>query len=334
MFSKACIPRSSTQRSKALSDVARALKQHDHFLICGHVDPDPDSIGSVLALDWALQRLGKTSIAVTPGEPLREWHVLPRLDRLRLPSQIQDDEWRTLVVLDCEVGRTGPIASWVPRAELTINIDHHVTNQSQASIRLVDAGAAATGEIVYDLIETLQLDMDNAVCTLLFTAMASDTGFFRFSNTTARVMSIAASLVNQGVKADQIASALYECRSWGYMQVLREALQTLERSADGQAAWITLSADLLAEEDLSGEVEGLVQYPRMIEGVEVALVFKELAYGVVRVGFRSRGRLDVSRLAQEFGGGGHKRAAGCTIEAPLAEAKQRVLARVQKMLLA
>src|SRR5690606_26791812 len=128
-------------------------------------------------------------------------------------------------------------------------------------------------------------------------------------------------LVRHGAKPDEIAKEIYDTRTWSYVRLLGRALETLQRSPDGRVAWITLTQEAIREEGArQDESDGFIQYPRMIDGVEVALFFKELETGKVRVGLRSKGSVDVSRLAQEFGGGGHPRAAGCTIDGPLAEA--------------
>jgi phosphoesterase RecJ-like protein len=322
-------------RTRQLQAVAQALLAGDRYLLAGHVDPDPDCVGSILALDWALRRLGKQSIPVTPDPPLPSWDFFPERERLRLPDQVRRDEWDILVVIDCETGRTGPVAAWAPTASLLINIDHHITNPGTAPVQLLDTEAAASGEIVYDLLAALGVEVGSEAATLLYAAIMADTGSFRFANTTARVLRVAADLVQRGAKPDEIAREIYETHSWEFVQALRQVLGTLARSADGRIAWITLEADVMAHAGVrKNEFEGLIQYPRMIAGVEVALVFREMGPDEVRVGLRSKQFCDVSRLARECGGGGHIRAAGCTIQAPLEEARSRVLRRVQEALAA
>lgn len=313
--------------------VVRALRSGDRFLVTGHVDPDLDCIGSVLALDWALSRMGKASIPFSPDPLLPTWSFFPRSERIRLPHQVSRDEWDVLVVVDCEVGRSGPAAEWAHTASALINIDHHVTNRGSAPLLLLDTDAAATGQIIYSLLAELGLELDLSVAILLYGAIVSDTGSFRFSNTDARVLEIAADLVRHGANPGQIAQRLYETHSWGYMRVLQQVLQTLGQSDDGRAAWITVEAEVLSKHGVrKDESEGLVQYPRMIDGVEVAMVFREQGPQETRVGFRSKELIDVSLLAQEFGGGGHSRASGCTLYLPVAEARRRVLERVSEVL--
>lgn len=314
-----------------LASVVAALREGRRFLIAGHVDPDPDCIGSLLALDWLLEKLGKEAQPLSHDPIVPQWRFLPRIDRITSPTgdaPWSREAWDTLIVVDCDLERTGGASAWADRVERVINIDHHVTNEGTGDINLVVPGAAAAGEIVYRLIREAGVDLDAAVATLLYVAIMSDTGSFRFSNTTASVFEIAADLVRHGAKPDTIAQEIYDTRSWEYVRLLGRVLKTLQRSPDGNVAWITLSRQMIREEGArEDESEGFIQYPRMIDGVEVALFFKETGTDQVRVGFRSKQRVDVSRLAQEFGGGGHPRAAGCTYQGSLDEAVRRIVSR-------
>jgi len=316
-----------------LKSVAALLKSEDRFLLACHVDPDPDCIGSMLALDWALRSMGKQSCPVSPDPLLPQWKFLPWQDRVRAPHQVNTDDWEIMIAVDCEINRTGPLAEWADKARLLLNIDHHVTNTKQADVTLLNANAAATAELIYDLITELGLSITPPVATLLYAALMADTGAFRFSNTNARVLHLAADLVEKGAAPDIIAREIYDTRSWAYVQLLRRVLATLELGCNGKAAWATLSAtDMVAAGVQKDESEGMIQFPRMIQGVEVAILFREIGPKEVRVSFRSREWVDVSRLAQEFGGGGHARAAGCTIQQPLISARQQVMERVCQLL--
>lgn len=315
----------------ALSAVIQAFQKGQRFLIAGHVDPDPDCIGSLLAVDWLLEKMGKVAQPLSNDPILPQWRFLPRIERIAAAgadASWRDQQWDALVVVDCETGRTGSAADWAERVDMVINIDHHVTNEGSGHVNLIRPEAAAAGEIVYDLIQGAGVALDPDVSTLLYAAIMSDTGSFRFSNTTARIFQVAADLVRHGARPDIIAQEIYDTRSWGYVRLLGRALETLERSADGRVAWITLTQEAIRDEGArQDESDGFIQYPRMIDGVEVALFFKELESGSVRVGFRSKGKVDVSQLAQEFGGGGHPRAAGCTLDGPIADATTRVVGR-------
>ena len=315
----------------AYQRVVEALTRGERFLIACHVDPDPDCIGSLLALDWLLERLGKRSQPLSHDAVLPQWRFLPRIERIASPKEPgawSGQPWDTMIVVDCEVARTGSAAALAGQVETVINIDHHVTNVGTGHLNLIVPEAAAAGAIVYRLICEAGVELDADAAALLYAAIMSDTGSFRFSNTTAEVLEIAADLVRRGARPDVIAREIYETRSWEYVRLLGRVLETLQRSEDGSVAWIVLSQQMIREEGArQDESEGFIQYPRMVDGVEVALFFKETEHGAVRVGFRSKERVDVSQLAQEFGGGGHPRAAGCTLNGPLGEVVQRVVSR-------
>lgn len=314
-----------------LQAVIEAIRGSERLLIAGHVDPDPDCYGSMLALDWLLERLGKRSLPISHDPPLPQWDFLPRIERVRLassPGPWRSERWDALIVVDCGVDRIGDAAPFAPSVGRVINIDHHVTNPGTGHVNLIRPEAAAAGELVYDLVVAAGLEPDAEVATLLYAAIMADTGSFRFSNTTARAFEVASRLVAAGARPDLIAREIYDTRSWSYVRLLGRVLETLERSDDGKVAWITLTQKMIAEAGArKDESEGFIQFPRMIGGVEVAIIFRELENGQVRVGFRSRERVDVSALAQEFGGGGHERAAGCTVQGPLELARERIVRR-------
>ena len=315
-----------------LNAVLAAIGARRRFLIACHVDPDPDCVGAMLALDWLLERMGKVALPLSHDPMLPQWRFLPRIERVRSAGEYtgeSDDAWDALIVVDCEVERTGDAARWAGRVECVINIDHHVTNPGTGSVNLVLPEAAAAGEIVYALLQAAGVEPDRDAATLLYAAIMADTGSFRYSNTTAGVLAVASRLVEAGASPAEIAREIYDTRSWSYVRLLGRALGTLERSPGGRVAWISLTNRMLAEEGARrDETEGLIQFPRMIDGVEVAMIFRELEGGdQVRVGFRSREAVDVSALAREFGGGGHARAAGCTVRGTLDEVRQRVVRR-------
>ncbi|HEY8418596.1 MAG TPA: bifunctional oligoribonuclease/PAP phosphatase NrnA [Limnochordales bacterium] len=318
-----------------LAPVAAALRGHASYVIIGHVDPDLDSLGSVLALAWGLERLGKRVHALSPDPVRPEWRFLPGADRIQVPPPVPTDA-EALVVLDCDLGRTGPVAAVAERFAHVYNLDHHVTNVAGGTVRYIDPQAAATGEIIYAvLVEHWGLPLDQAAATCLYAAVMTDTGSFRYSNTRAATLRIAGALVEAGARPDEIASLVYEQASWSSLQLLARALATLERTPEGRIAWITVTRDMLAAVGARyDDADGMVQFPRMVKGVEVAIIFRELPDGGTRVGLRSKGAVDVSRIAAALGGGGHPRAAGCTLALPVAAARERVLAAVQQAMAA
>lgn len=314
-----------------LAAVAGALRQHDSYVITGHVDPDPDCIGSMLALAWGLERLGKDVTMVSPDALRPEWLFLPAAGDVQKPPAPAAD---ALVVVDCELDRTGVIAEQAASFAHIYNLDHHATNDGAGTIHYIDPRAAATGEIVYDLLtHHWELELTPDAATNLYAALMTDTGSFRFANTTATTLRIAAALVEAGAKAAEIAREILDVSSWAALQLLRMSLGTLERSADGRIAWISVTRPMLAQAGATDDdAAGLVQYPRQLTGVQVALFARELPDGQSRISLRATGEVNVGTVATTFGGGGHPGAAGCTIDAPVDEALSRVVRAVQRVL--
>ncbi|HEY8532142.1 MAG TPA: bifunctional oligoribonuclease/PAP phosphatase NrnA [Limnochorda sp.] len=322
----------------SLAAVARVLEQSGPTLIVGHADPDPDSIGSILAARWALRQLrpGVPVEGASPDPVPPTCQFLPGAGELLSPEEaLARGPWHTLWVVDCEPARIGPLKPLVEAAEQLVNLDHHATNAQgtghPAETRLVDPEAAATGLLVYRLIRHWGLKLDADAATCLLAAISGDTGSFRYSNTTPEALEAARDALLAGARPQEVAHNLYERRSFEEMQLLGEALAMLTRSQDGSIAWIALPYDLVARH-APDAFDGLVNYPRMIEGVEVAILFREIEPGTVRVSLRSQEWVDVSQIAAGFGGGGHPRAAGCTIPYPLNQAVSLVVAAVQQIL--
>ncbi|HEX6972413.1 MAG TPA: bifunctional oligoribonuclease/PAP phosphatase NrnA, partial [Limnochordia bacterium] len=302
-------------------ELVAALGQSQRYLISCHVEPDPDCIGSMLALAWALQRTGKEAICVSPDPIPATWRFLPLIDRVVGVDEVPD-RWEVLVVVDCELARTGPVAAWRERAGAVILLDHHVSNPGDGDVVWVDPSAAATAEMVYHLIKAMGLEPDRDAATCLYAGLMADTGSFRYTNTTAEALEIGAELVRCGAAPSEIAAAVFDSRSWSYVKLLSQALQTLERGEDGRMAWISVTQAMLTAAGANpDDAKGIIQYARMIEGVELALSFREVGPRETRVSLRSKESVDVSALAAQFGGGGHVRAAGCTLHLPLDEAK-------------
>lgn len=313
----------------SLAAMAAALLRHDSLVITCHVDPDPDCLGSMLALEWGLTRLGK-QVAMVSSDPVREEsRFLPGADRVRQAPAPPAD---ALIIVDCDSSRIGAVRKQLSQYEYVYNIDHHVTNTGEGALHYVDPQAAATGEIIFRLLtDHWRLPLDATAATNLYAALMADTGSFRYSNTTAATLHIAAQLVAAGAKPDEIAGSFYDDTSWNALMLLKLSLDTLAKSADGRVAWMVVTRDMLAQAGaVDDDSSGFVQYPRSIRGVEAALLLRELADGQTRVSLRSRGRVDVSAVAAAFGGGGHPGASGCTINAPISEALDRLLAELSK----
>lgn len=309
------------------SDVADLLAERDSFLILCHVMPDGDTIGSALALRHAITHMNKTA-AVVCQDPVPEmYRFLPGSSLVVTPGDAPLN-CETAVFIDCtDETRAGKEALEVARgASYTVNIDHHVTNGLFGNLNYVDPSAAAVGEQVFRVLEEMHAPFDDRVAVCLYVAIATDTGQFSYENTTPTSHRVAARLLESGVKPPSVAEQIYESRSLSSMRLLALALKTLKVSVCGSVAWMKLTKGMLEEAAArEDEAEGLINYTRSLRGVEVGILLKETDGGRVKVGFRSRRSVDVSKLARSLGGGGHPRAAGCLLDATLDQAEATVI---------
>ncbi|MBO8137047.1 MAG: bifunctional oligoribonuclease/PAP phosphatase NrnA [Desulfotomaculum sp.] len=309
-----------------LKDVAWELYDAESIIISGHVMPDGDSIGSTLGLGLALEKIGK-KITFTSPHPIPEiYKFLPGAERIHhgLPDGVYD----TFVVLDCSVpDRLGDeVVSLLDRDIKVINIDHHQVEKPFAHVSYIDSKAASTGEIIFDLLKNMRINLDVDIATNLYTAIVTDTGSFKYEGTAPGTHRKAAALLEYGVNGARISKMLFDEKPIEVFKVLENALPTLNVSECGKVAWINFDWEARQKTGAKDEhTEELVDYPRRIKGVEVALLFRELSPGVVKVSMRSNYYVDVSRVASEFGGGGHKRASGCVLKGDISEVQKQVI---------
>lgn len=298
---------------------AQMLRDAQTVVLTSHIRPDGDAIGSTLGLMHVLRAQGKEVRILIDDEIPRIFSILPGVDQIERPIESQRYTADLLVVCDVELGRTGASVSAVDAVHL-LNIDHHVTNDEKAEHLCLNPKAAATCEIVYDLVRILGVMpmLDAAVC--LYTGMATDTGFFRFSNTTPHTMRAAADLLEIGVKPNIVSTAM-EMKSYDEVMAQVRAIRNLEMFFDGRVAAVFIDEERAREVTTT---EGLLDELRVIEGTQIVFFMKWLEKDTYRISMRSKGT-NVSRIAQKFDGGGHIRAAGCTIHAPFAEARTAIL---------
>ena len=298
---------------------AQMLRDAQTVVLTSHIRPDGDAIGSTLGLMHVLRAQGKEVRVLIDDEIPRIFSILPGVDQIERPIESQRYTADLLVVCDVELGRTGASVSAVDAVRL-LNIDHHVTNDEKAEHLCLNPKAAATCEIVYDLVRILGVMpmLDAAVC--LYTGMATDTGFFRFSYTTPHTMRAAADLLEIGVKPNIVSTAM-EMKSYDEVMAQVRAIRNLEMFFDGRVAAVFIDEERAREVTTT---EGLLDELRVIEGTQIVFFMKWLEKDTYRISMRSKGT-NVSRIAQKFDGGGHIRAAGCTIHAPFAEARTAIL---------
>ncbi|MCL2336083.1 MAG: bifunctional oligoribonuclease/PAP phosphatase NrnA [Firmicutes bacterium] len=314
-----------TNRLELLSAIADVLRNAGSVALCGHIMPDGDSLGSVLALGLALRRMGKRVQLLSP-DPLPDQYLnlLPGAAEIQLELQ---GEWpEVLVALDCsDPERLGRFAPLLNSFNTVVIIDHHAGGIDFGHFYLNDAQSPATGELVYELLRALPADIDAAIALCIYVSINTDTGAFRYGLVRPATHRIIAALMETGIDTGWINRQLYEEQPLVSLQVLSEALKTLTVSSCGRLASMYIARETLNRLNARDEhADGVISYPRTIKGVELAMFFRELADGKWKVSFRSKYFLDVNKLASQFGGGGHYRASGCTVEGKLADVRRQV----------
>jgi bifunctional oligoribonuclease and PAP phosphatase NrnA len=300
-------------------------------LMLGHVNPDADVLGTLFALGLALERRGWR---VTFAGP----HPVP--DSLAfLPAAARYEVWdraprtfEVVVMTDCpNPDRSEGLLEQSRRPTTRVlNIDHHPDNHGYGTVDWIDPAAAATGEMIHDLLRALGWPLTADIALDLFTAIHTDTGSFRYSNTTARTFEIAAALTAAGAEPALVSDRLYQKRPKDALAELAAVLARVRVSEDGQLAWLALPHGLVSEGFIASE--DLVTYPRSLDGVRVAVLLREEGPGRIKASLRGKGDVAVNRIARRFGGGGHESAAGCTLPGTLDEATAALLGAVREAL--
>ncbi len=315
-------------------EIVKAVERAGRVLITSHVVPDGDAVGSVLGMKLALEHLGKeVRVALSDGVP-PSLRFLPGSMGVNTGECGSPWQFDLALVLDCgALDRVGKCVEAVRACPTTINIDHHATNTQFATINWVDTGAAATCQMVAELVRALGVAYDPDMATCLFTGVSTDTGSFRYSNTTASTFRIAAQLAEAGAEPWEIAQSVYDSKPYSALAALGEAILGMEFSCGRLIAIMSIRAADMERHGISeGDTEGFIGYARSIEGVEIAAAFREVGQGLIRVGLRSKERADVARVAGEFGGGGHVRASGCSIQGTIEEARMKLMPRLEQAL--
>ncbi|UCD84135.1 MAG: bifunctional oligoribonuclease/PAP phosphatase NrnA [Deltaproteobacteria bacterium] len=316
-----------------IDQIVKEIREGRRFLVASHQNPEGDAIGSSLALAIALKNLGKeVSIFNQDGVP-KFLEFLPRAEEVSRDFP-HDATFDCAFIVDCgDLQLLGEGFTQTKGIKRIINIDHHTTNNGYGDLQLVDPEASAAGELIYRLLKEIPAEITKEIAINIYTAILTDTGSFHYHNTTAESLRIAGEMIEMGVEPEKVAHQLYETQPLANLQLLALVLNTLEVTHEKKVASVTVLQEMFRRTGTSKEdTEGFVNYPGAIEGVSVALLFREINERKFKISFRAREDIDVSLLAQEFGGGGHQKAAGCTLEGTLPEVKEAVFKGVNKYL--
>jgi phosphoesterase RecJ-like protein len=315
-----------------IQKIVEEIRNNHSFLLTSHEGPDGDAVGSTLALASILRKSGK-DVYVHFRDPIPELYCfLPNADAVS--ATIPDREFDIALVLDIgELRRAGDVFCSFKRIGKVINLDHHLSCDNFGTHNLIDPTAAATGVLVYRIAEALGYCFDAETALCLYVSIITDTGSFRYSNANREAFTIAGEMIESGVNAWDVAEQLYENQPRKRLELLARCLPTLEVIKDGLAASVTVTLDMYADTGADAELtDGFVNYPRSIKGVEVAIFFRQVEERRIKVGFRSKGKVNVAVFSAALGGGGHHNAAGCTVDGTIDEVKARVYALMDDVL--
>jgi len=295
-----------------LSQVVELIENKQSFAITTHIRPDGDGIGSSLGLCWLIRSLGKSAEVIAADTIPVAYRALPGADEIRNVSEI-DRQYDAVFVIECsDVDRPGIKGLG---DQFTVNIDHHATSEHFGTINWIDSTASAVGEMIYNLCKAIGGRVTREIAECLYLALVTDTGSFHFPNTTDRTLKVASELVRVGVKPADISEAVYNSYPWSRIELMRRVLETVKRDETGRVAWMRQTLAMKTDSKaVDGDNNGFVNIPLAAREVLAVIYMREVGDNQFRVSLRSKGDINVAKVAETFGGGGHKNAAGCCVE--------------------
>ncbi len=311
-----------------LDQIVSFIQGHDRFVISTHISPDPDAVSSALAMDWLLRDLGKRTQIVLHDAVPRQLDFLPDVDRIQPPEEL-DDSFEQVILVDCgKASRVGNALHERFQGHYVLNIDHHRDNPRFGHLHLVREWSSCT-LVIAELAEALGVPLTPPLATYFYTGLVGDTNAFRNANVDASSLATAAAWVAAGADPRRVALNLFERQSWGEVQLMSYALSNLDR--EDKLVWCTLPFGVFGRFGIrSTDTDWIVAQLRAIDEVEIAILFKEIERGRIKVSLRAKGDLSVNDIAQAFGGGGHVKAAGCLLKGEMDEVVQSVLAKARE----
>ena len=311
-----------------LSQVVELIENKSKFAITTHIKPDGDGVGSSLGLCWLLRSLGKRADVLVHGSIPIAYQSLPGADEIRDIRAIED-EYDAVFVIECSDHERPGIEGL--ESQLTVNIDHHTTSEHFGTINWIDSTASAVGEMIYNLCKAIGGRITKEIAECVYMALVTDTGSFHFSNTSERTLKVASELIKAGARPAKISEAVYNNYEWSRIDLLRQVLSTVKRDETGRIAILRQTMDMQESSGaVDGDNNGFVNIPLAVRDVVAVIYMREVGPNSFRASLRSKGDINVARVAELFGGGGHKNAAGLAVEGDWDEKEQELLAAVQE----
>ncbi len=327
------------KRSHSLAEFCRALKKYDRFMLTCHVTPEGDAIGSVLAMDSMLRRLGKKTVIVADDVfperlfclPSKRWNPVSDFKK----NGKSGKGYQALVICDCPtLARIGRVREIITEDTAIFNIDHHVSNEYFGKFNYVEPRAAASGEVVYDIFKGMKMPITREEASHLYVALSTDTGSFKYESTTVKSHLMAAEFIKKGIDIEKINEDLYATYSLNKINLYSRLLGRVRTEAGGKIAWVAMKREDLNESGATYEdTEGFIDFLKYLREVKIAFFVSDMPeHGKVRVSFRSKDPYDANKIATHFKGGGHKKASGCVFNSTTEEAVEQILVRVREEL--
>ena len=314
--------------------ISKIIQESGTFLLSTHVNPDPDALCSELALAEYLRSLGKKVRIINETELLDRFRFFPGAGRIQHAAELKSVKYDAAIILDCgDLGRIGEERRLLKDEKPLINIDHHITNDNFGSVNLVDVEASSTAEMLFELLVYWKAALTKSIATNLYCGIMTDTGSFRYENTSPRTHLAVAKLMEFHIDISALYARIYERIPLKDVTVFTRIINRFETYRQGQLVCVELRKNVMSglSEDFDLR-DALFKFLRSIAGVEVIVILTEFTRSVTRVNFRSSSRVNVAKIAGAFGGGGHKRASGCVVEKGMKETKTMILKEIESQL--
>jgi bifunctional oligoribonuclease and PAP phosphatase NrnA len=307
-----------------IEKISRLIDNNRKFLITTHIDPDGDALGSAFSLYWALKSLEKNASVYLKDRIPYRYEFLPGPENII--HEIPSDAYDVILVVDCgNLFRIGSGHEKLRQMGTIVSIDHHNTNEGFGAFNLVDEHASSTAEILYRLFRSLEITITLEMALNIYTAIFTDTGSFRYENTSSSAFLIAEEMTRYGVKPAYVSRMVHENHPKERFLLLGQVISSMETYHDNMVALVSVTEEMFKSTNTTSEyTDGFVEYVREIRGVEVAILLREINKNKYKTSMRSKGKVDVAAIGSLFGGGGHKNAAGCVIEGTLEEVKNKL----------
>ena len=315
-----------------ISEIIKAINEGHNFLITAHIRLDGDALGSELALYLMLKEMGKKAVVYNKDRTPERYQFLPAAHNIT-HSISNIEQYDTCFVLDCsDLTRVGDEADNIGKIKKLINIDHHVSNNGFCALKMLDAKASSTGELLFRLMREMRVKLSKDICTNLYAAIFTDTGSFRYSSTTKETFLASGILVGEGANPQRIAENIYESDSPARLKLLAKALSTLSLDLESKVGSMVVTQKDLMEAGAAWEhTEGFVDIPRTVKGIEVSVLYTQRGENNFKLSLRSKAKFNVEKVARKFGGGGHIHASSCWMKGDIETIKSQIIEAVGEL---